>query len=132
MITRLRDENETRNEENITSYKTIIENNKRDLDSIFTSVFLNTTVLKDVKNKTSDKYNEYKILKEELMADVADNAGAGDGGVPDDAASGSATGSAAVHVTGNDGGVDDVNRAVRCNQRLIHSLTQSLTNSLPH
>ena len=107
MITRLRDENETRNEENITSYKTIIENNKRDLDSIFTSVFLNTTVLKDVKNKTSDKYNEYKILKEELMADVADNAGAGDGGVPDDAASGSATGSAAVHVTGNDGGVDD-------------------------
>lgn len=81
MITRLGDENETHNEDNITSYNTIIENNKGDLDSIFTTDNLNTTVLKDVQNKTSDKYNEYENLKEELMAAVADNAGADDGGV---------------------------------------------------
>lgn len=98
MIKRLSDENEKRNEDNIRLYNTIIENNKRDLDSTFTSYSLNTTVLKDVKNKTSDKYNEYLDLKNKLMAavasavSIADNAGTGYGGVPDDAASGAADG----------------------------------------
>ena len=100
MITRLRDENEKRNEENITSYKTIIENNKGDLDSIFTTDNLNTTVLKDVINKTSDKYNEYLDLKNILMATIVPAVS-----IADDAAAGSAAVSAAVHVPGNDGAV---------------------------
>ena len=100
MITRLRDENEKRNEENITSYKTIIENNKGYLDSIFTTDNLNTTVLKDVQNKTSDKYNEYLDLKNILMATIVPAVS-----IADDAAAGSAAVSAAVHVPGNDGAV---------------------------